>query len=118
MLVLLVIFIVTAPMIKPSIDVDLPRGQGTGKPGQGVAPFAIVVDEQGRTHVGSEIVELADVEQKLPPLLQGHAKEPVSLRAHRRLSYEAVVRVMCAMRAAGISGIDLAVDSSQEAGQK
>ena len=112
MLVLLVIFIVTAPMMKEAIDVDLPRAKGGSGPSrQSASPFVVAVDQDGRVHVGAEVIEPSRLAAQLPRLLVGHEKETVTLKAYRRLPYETAVQVMSIIRASGIVAINIAVDA-------
>ncbi|MCY3023065.1 MAG: biopolymer transporter ExbD [Planctomycetota bacterium] len=109
MLVLLVIFMITAPVLKDAIDVDLPRVPGTGA-GRAMTPFVIVIDGEGRVHVGGRMLQPAEVGTELPKLLRGHENETVTLKAHRRLPYDSVVKVLATVRAVGITGITIAVE--------
>ena len=112
MLVLLVIFIVTAPMMKEAIDVDLPRAKGgSGAARQSVSPFVVAVDQDGKVHVGNKTLEPSQLAAQLPGLLSGHEKETVTLKAYRRLPYETAVQVMSIIRASGITAINIAVDA-------
>lgn len=113
MLVLLVIFIITAPAMKDSIDVNLPRAKGASSSvgGSDAAPQAVVMDSAGRVHVGARTLEPAEVPGELPKLLKGHEKEMMTLRADRQLPYENVVRVLSIMRGSGVKGVSIAVDA-------
>lgn len=117
MLVLLVIFIVTAPMMKEGLNIDLPRAKGTSGPGAGTTAMTVLIDESGRVHLGDAMMDLSEVAAKLPPLLKGHEKEPIALKAHRMLPYETVVKVLSVMKAAGVAGISIATDAPGAAGR-
>jgi biopolymer transport protein TolR len=110
MLVLLVIFMITAPALKEGIDVDLPKTPGAPGSKRSVAPLTISIDAEGRVHVGERSLTPEQVQAELPPLLKGHEKETVTLKAHRKLPHESVVRVIATIRRAGISAISIAVD--------
>jgi biopolymer transport protein TolR len=110
MLVLLVIFMITAPALKDGIDVDLPKTQGGGSGGKPATPMTVVIDAEGKVHVANTTLDPAQVAAELPKLLKGHEKESVTLKAHRKLHYDAVVKVIAVMRASGVSGISIAVD--------
>ena len=110
MLVLVVIFMITAPTLKESIDVDLPKVGGALGSNRGTSPFTVSIDNDGRVHAGGWIMKPAEVGTELPRLLKGHEKEIMTLKAHRKLPYDAVVKVIAIMRGAGITGISIAVD--------
>jgi biopolymer transport protein TolR len=112
MLVLLVIFIITAPALKDAIDVDLPKAKGDGVT-RGMQPRiqSVVVDSAGKVHVADRTLNPAEISIELPKLLKGHENEAMMLKASRQLSFETVVKVMSIMRGAGIKGISVAVDA-------
>lgn len=111
MLVLLVIFMITAPILKDGIDVELPKAKGTSGAGKVATPLSVVVDATGKVHVAGRTLEISEIAVELPALLKGHEKEVLSLKAHRTLPYESVVKVIAVMRAAGVTGISMAVDA-------
>src|SRR3569623_2020510 len=110
MLVLLVIFIVTAPAMKEGIDVDLPKAKGSKASSHTVTGMTVVLDSTGKVHVNARTLSTTEVADELPKLLKGHEKETVTLKAHRALPYDAVVKVISTMRGAGITSISIAVD--------
>jgi len=110
MLVLVVIFMITAPTLKESIDVDLPKVGGALGSNRGTTPFTVSIDEKGRVHAAGWIMKPVEVPSALPPLLKGHEKEVMTLKAHRALPYDAVVKVIAIMRGSGVTGISIAVD--------
>lgn len=110
MLVLLVIFMITAPVLKDGIDVDLPKAQGGTSGGKSAAPFSVVIDKESRVHCAGRTLMPADIAVELPKLLKGHEKETLTLKAQRNLPYDSVVRVIAIVRQAGIQGISIAVD--------
>ena len=111
MLVLLVIFMITAPALdKDSIDVGLPRARVGAGGGQTVAPLSLAIDSQGRVHCAGRVLSPQEAPGELPKLLRGHEKEMLTLKAHRALPYESVVKIIAVVRACGISGISIAVD--------
>ena len=113
MLVLLVIFIVTAPAIKSGMEIDLPKAAtGAGKPS--TAPgITVTVNQFGAIQIGEQVIQ-AGSEAQLRSALKGHENEPVTLKAHKSLTYESVVKVMSVIRAAGVSKLIVAVDATNQ----
>lgn len=111
MLVLLVIFIVTAPMMKEGLNIDLPRARGSTGGAASSTGMPVLIDESGRVHFGEATLEPNDVAGRLPALLRGHEKEMLTVKAHRTLPYETVVRVLSVIKAAGVAGISIATDA-------
>jgi biopolymer transport protein TolR len=100
MLVLLVIFMVTAPMMQQGIDVDLP--QTTTQPLRVKDdPLILTVKENGRYLLGRKEVALAELETKLEALFEARGNKDLYLRADRDAPYGTVVKAMAAAREAG-----------------
>jgi len=112
MLVLLVIFMITAPAMKDVVDVDLPRTKSATSSGPETVLFGVAVDSAGRVHAAGRVLEPGDVAAELPKLLQGHEKEPLTLMVHRHLPFDAAVKVIAIIRSCGIRAINIAVEGS------
>lgn len=117
MLVLLVIFMVTAPMITPGL-IELPSvGQATEVPAQ---PLEVQINENGELAVrlregGAEFETISD--ENLISEIQARttAETPVVIAADGRVPYEKVVTIMDQLRSSGISRLGLLVDQSTRA---
>ncbi len=114
MLVLLIIFMVTAPMMQEGLSVDLPEAKGTPLPKKEEAEEIIIsVGAAGKILVNEKPVE----EDKLTQLVLDATKKTPStevfLRADKNVPYGAVVRIMSALRTAGIANLGM-ITSPQE----
>jgi biopolymer transport protein TolR len=112
MLVLLIIFMVTAPLLATGVQVDLPESKATALE-QNNEPIAITLDAQGTLFVDDVAVPL----EGLGPRLQGRAaasREPggprVFLRADQGLDYGRVMQVMGEINRAGLRRVALVSD--------
>ena len=110
MLVLLVIFMITIQAAKESIPMELPEAKGNPQDDKGA--MEINLDADGRVHAGSQVMELNEIENEFPRLLHGREKEVLTLNAHRKLTYDKVVKVIAAIRAAGVETINISVDGA------
>jgi biopolymer transport protein TolR len=100
MLVLLIIFMVTAPLMHQGIDVDLP--ETTTQPIRVKSdPLILSVKRDGRYYLGRKEVELTDLVSKLEALFDARDSKEVFLRADRNAPYGVVVKAMAAAREAG-----------------
>ncbi|NML45118.1 protein TolR [Ramlibacter sp. G-1-2-2] len=116
MLVLLIIFMVTAPLITPSL-IDLPSvGKASRKPDQ-VIEVSVGKDEHLELKLTDKSVgmPLKDIP---PAILQAQADKPagsvaVVISADRNVKYEAVVKVMDALQRAGVQRVGLSVQLTQ-----
>lgn len=106
MLVLLIIFMVTAPMMQQGIDVDLPQTA----PG-GVAPtedpFIVVIKQNGKVLVGNAELGREIIRVKIQEIFKTRRNKQLYIQADRKVDYGAVAEVMGEIRAAGITNIGL-----------
>lgn len=106
MLVLLVIFMVTAPMMQQGINVDLPKTAPGGlQPNE--EPFLIVVNKGGRVAFGQISVPIHEVRAKLSAIFQTRRNKQVYIQADQAVNYGAVAEVMGEVKSAGITNIGL-----------
>jgi biopolymer transport protein TolR len=100
MLVLLIIFMVTAPMMQQGLDVNLP--QTTTQPMHlKDNSLVLTVKKDGTVLVANTVVPVKELENKLKAILEGRESDDIFLRADKDAPYGAVVKVMAAARAGG-----------------
>jgi biopolymer transport protein ExbD/biopolymer transport protein TolR len=105
MLVLLVIFMVTAPMLQTGIDVELPETRNV----RDVNPeerIIISISRQGDIFYGSEAVNFSTIPERLRKDARG-PKDAIFLRADKDVKWNSIVSVIDAVRGAGFSEIKL-----------
>ncbi len=119
MLVLLVIFMITAPILTQGVKVELPQAEAeTVQPSQ-IEPVVVTVDAAGELHlsVGSAASETLDPESlavRVAAMLRINPKTPVYVRGDRHVAYGKVVTVMAMLQKAGVSGVGLLTESPEE----
>jgi biopolymer transport protein TolR len=106
MLVLLIIFIITAPMLVQGLSVNLPRQDAPAIDTKGVEPLTITVTSDRVILLGEEPVHLELLPERLGALLGGQAR-PVYLKADEDLTYGEVVRVMAVLHAVGVEQVGM-----------
>ncbi|XOF35242.1 MAG: protein TolR [Candidatus Electrothrix sp. YB6] len=106
MLVLLIIFMVTAPMMTQGIDVDLPKTTSRALRQQ-EKPLVVQVDAAGEVHLGDVTVPLLMMRQELEKLPPEKKQEPVYLQADKNVPYGVVARVMAAIKQAGFEKLGM-----------
>ena len=104
MLVLVVIFILTAPLLASSIRLDLPRSEGA-TPGSAREAVTLVVDAAGQAYLQDEPLDQASLAERLRRIGAERPDTEVQLRADAAVPYGRVVEVMGAANAAGLSRI-------------
>lgn len=108
--VLLIIFMITAPIMQGGVDVQLPRAEA--RPLQAKEGLVVSIDSRGRIYVDETPLSYEDFRAAFPAMVQARSPTGVYFRADRRVSYGDAVRVIAVMRAAGIS--DLGMVAEQE----
>jgi biopolymer transport protein TolR len=109
MLVLLVIFMVTAPILQQGVNVDLPEvtaGSLSGKEEQ----LVVVVTREGRVHLNDTPLKVEELSQKLAAIIKVRADREVYLRADKNVPYGKVVEVMAAVRQAGVTKLGMVTE--------
>jgi biopolymer transport protein TolR len=109
MLVLLVIFMVTAPILQQGVQVDLPQtkaGALTGEEEQ----LVVTVDRKGGLFLNDTAIDLEKLEEKLRAVVKLRPEKQVFLRADRTVPYGDVVRVMAAVRGAGVQSLGMVTE--------
>ncbi len=106
MLVLLIIFMVTAPMMQQGIDVELPETSSTGVK-VNEEPLVLVVKKNRHIYIGSSEIKFVSLREKLKAIFQMRRNKQIYLQADKNVDYGRVAEVMGAIRSAGISNIGL-----------
>ncbi len=110
MLVLVVIFIITAPLLASSMKLDLPVFDAA-RAGDAPQSVTVVVDAAGQTFLQDQAVALDVLVRQLQLLAQANAQTEVLLRADKTVPYGRIVEVMGAAQAAGLSRIGFVADA-------
>jgi biopolymer transport protein TolR len=110
MLVLLVIFMVTAPMMQQGVAVDLPNATGAALP-QEDATFVVSVTVDGQLYLNDTKHDLATLTERLLAIREEKPAMVVYLRADNDSSYGTVVSVMAALKRAGIDKLGMITET-------
>jgi biopolymer transport protein TolR len=109
MLVLLIIFMVTAPLIQQGVKVNLPETKAAPVESN-EKKLILSVDSSHRVFLGDVEVPLDDLEEKLKNNAKAQADKEVYLHADKEIPYGVVVDVMAAAQRAGISNVGMITD--------
>ena len=113
MLVLLIIFMVTAPLLTVGVPIDLP--ETAAKPlNSEVQPITVSVDEAGRVFLQETEVPIEEVVPKLAAIARAGYEERIYVRGDRTADYGTVMKVMARVSAAGYTRIGLVTLQEQE----
>lgn len=106
MLVLLIIFMVTAPMMQQGLDVNLPKTASTGV-ALNEDPFVLTIEANGKVKAAETAINISEMREKMKAIFQTRKNKQVYIQADRKVDYGIVAEVMGEVRAAGIFNISL-----------
>lgn len=106
MLVLLIIFMVTAPMMTQGVDVSLPEATAEALPSE-TEQLMVSVDNQERVFINDVTVSVEELGDKLKRILSGREDRQVYLKADKDISYGTVVRIMSEIKLAGVEKLGM-----------
>ena len=111
MLVLLIIFMVAAPLMTAGVPVNLPQTAATAMPSEPEEPLVITIPAEGSITLMNEALEQDQIVTRLGAIIQQRQSQRIFLRADGAIPYARVVQVMGALNAAGYSDIVLVTDT-------
>jgi biopolymer transport protein TolR len=109
MLVLLIIFMVTAPMLQEGLDINLPE-VSAGSVEASSEDFVLSIDDQGQMYINENAKEkfsINSIEEKLMTAFKDKKEKELYLKADQSIKYGFVVQVMAACRRAGVEKVGM-----------
>ena len=110
-LVLLVIFMLTAPFIQGAVDVDLPRAET--KQVDLKEGLVVSISKDKHVYLDREIVPLGELEYKLSIFKDAFPGRPVFLRADKEVTYGFVVEIISILKKVGIENLGLVAEATE-----
>ncbi|HTS89458.1 MAG TPA: biopolymer transporter ExbD [Gemmatimonadales bacterium] len=110
--VLLIIFMITAPIMQGGVDVQLPRAEA--RPITASEGMVVSVDREGRIFVDETEVSYGDFKLTFPALVKSRHPQSIYLRADQRVAYGDVVRVLAAIRTSGVNNVGLVAEEEDQ----
>lgn len=109
MLVLLIVFMIAAPLLSVGVPVELPKTDAKALPSQ-QEPITITVDFEGGVFIQDEEIGLDDLATRLIAVSTNGYEERIYLRGDRETDYGEVMKVMARINTAGFTNIGLVTD--------
>jgi len=110
MLVLLIIFMVSAPLLTVGVEVELPKTEA-GAMEDDSEPLTVSIRADGSLFIQEDPVPFAGMAPRLRAMIGESASKPIYVRADGKSSYEVVAQVMAALAASGFTSINLITDT-------
>lgn len=106
MLVLLIIFMVTAPMLTVGVPVDLPKTQAA-QMNDSIEPLVVSVNAKGEVYIQEALVQMSAMIDRLKAITNNNAETKIYVRGDSKIAYGKVMEVMGAIAAAGFQKVSL-----------
>ena len=114
MLVLLVIFMITAPLMTSSLKLDLPKTEA-GQPNDAPQFIAVALDAQGQSYVGDQPVDATTFAARVTEAARRNPQTEVQLRADRGVPYGRVAELIGVVQKAGLNRIAFVTEAPADA---
>jgi len=120
MLVLLVIFMITAPLLTPGVKVDLPKAAATAVDNPDRETLVVTVDRRGKLFLDDREIGAQALQSKVAAILRVRPQTPVLIRGDRQAAYNDVMQAMVLLQAAGAPSVGLVTQTpdKRSAGKK
>ena len=112
MLVLLIIFMVTAPMLHQGVSVALPKAQASNLPKSAEDPVILSITKSGLYYINETPVARGLLKDRLRAILRGRREKAVLLKADRSLAYGTVIETLDLLNRMGIESLGMITDTS------
>ncbi len=117
MLVLLVIFMVTAPMLMQGVQVDLPKADADPVENQDSEPLIVSIDQTGLLYLNlgreDQVLTLSTIRQRVSAIMRRNPDKPVLVWGDKAVPYGTVVTLMATLQEAGATSVGLVTDPSK-----
>ncbi len=107
MLVLLIIFMVAAPMLTSGVNVDLPNSKAKAIQEQNSKPIEITITNDGRTYLADTEIKKAALVSILKPMMEGDEERRIYIRGDKNIEYGKVMEVLGLLNNAGFRKVAL-----------
>lgn len=118
MLVLLVIFMITAPLLTQGVKVDLPQAPANPVDNPDQLTLVVTVDRRGNLHLDDREIAPGELQSKVSKILKLRPRTPVLVRGDREARYEEIVKAMVLLQAAGAPSVGLVTRSPDAEGKR
>jgi biopolymer transport protein TolR len=109
MLVLLIIFMVTAPLMQQGIDVNLPKAKGKELRAE-EERIMVIITKGNKIYINKNFIELSELGKKLQSIYERRTDKEIFLKADKDVPYGFVVRAMSEIRSAGIEKLGMVTE--------
>lgn len=114
MLVLLVIFMVTAPLLQSGVEVDIPETESKNTIETKENDVILTVNKGKEIFLNKQKLSLKELKPKLAEIYKGKRKKEIYLRADKSISYGFIVKIMAIVKNAGVDSMGMITETQEE----
>jgi len=114
MLVLLIIFMITAPMLHQGIEVALPKSEAPAIPTRASDPIILSIRRDGLIYLKDRPIHPTKILEALTPVLRGRADETVFLKGDRDVPYGSVIALLDVLHRGGIVKVGMVTEPAED----
>jgi biopolymer transport protein TolR len=118
MLVLLIIFMVTAPLLTPGVPVDLPKAKAKLLSEEDKEPLTITIDREGKVFLQDTEIDVTELVPRLTAIAKNGYDQRILVRGDTAVDYGSVMRVMGELNVAGFRRIGLVTGQPRDPAKK
>lgn len=107
MLVLLVIFMITTPLLTQGVKVELPEAEAKLVDTQETETLVVTVDREGKFYLEENLIDKAALQKKVRAILARQPQTPIVIRGDKNVAYGVVVRAMVLLQKSGAKSVGL-----------
>ena len=110
--VLLIIFMITAPLMQSSLEIDVPKTQAERT--EIFEGLMVIIDSEGELFLGNQPITMTGFRTRLDKLMEEDPSRPVYLKADQKVKYGRVVEVIGGIKEAGVTNLGLVVKREEK----
>ena len=114
MLVLLIIFMITAPLMNQGVEIDLPKASATVLDPQDKDQLILSIDKDLKHYLNDNEIPFDELEPKLKAVAEANPGQPVFVRADGKIEYRYVMRAMALLKNSGMPKVGLVSNPGEE----
>ncbi len=107
MLVLLVIFMITAPLLTPGVKVELPKAAAQAVDNPDRETLVVTVDRRGKLFLDDREIGTQELQSKVAAIMRVRPQTPVLIRGDRQAAYNDIMQAMVLLQTAGVPSVGL-----------
>lgn len=113
LLVLLIIFMITAPMLTGAVDVDLPKGDSSKQTKEKNKQIVLSISKNQEIYIDDKIIKMSNIKDRLVKITNNNLSQKIYIKGDKSIDYGLIMRVIKKINESGFSKVILVTNISQ-----